>query len=111
MEAKASELHFLCSFFINRIILTINRFFYASSSVCHKLVSDAAAVEQSERRRIRPGGGRADAGGGLAASAARLRVLPALPRVARLPAQHRQEGHRPKVRPTGAASSLFWFYS
>ena len=40
-----------------------------------------------------------------------LRVFPALPRVARLPAQHRQEGHRPKVRPTGAASSLFWFYS
>lgn len=66
-------------------------------SVCNQPVPDAAAVIESQWRRVRPRGRRTDAGDVVAAPTIRLRPVPAVPRVARLPADNRQAIHRPSV--------------
>lgn len=74
------------------------------SAVRREPLPHAAALVESERRRVRPGGGRADPRGRLAPPPVRLRVLPASPRVAGLSADDSQALHRPQVHPPAARS-------
>ena len=65
--------------------------------VRNQFIPCTTSVDESQRGRVRPGGGWADVGSRVAAPAACLRVLPTVPRISRLSTQHGQTIYRPSI--------------